>query len=96
MSVGLGILVLIAPNVCAYLDVSMDTAKLHLSANVKLDGLECFVINVRKFQISLDISYFDFDVFQPFAKKVVNMVIVANLENAYVIQDGLDPIVTNA
>lgn len=77
MSVGLDILVLIAPNVCAYLDVSMDTAKLHLSANVKLDGLECFVIN-------------------PFAKKVVNMVIVANLENAYVIQDGLDPIVTNA
>ena len=52
MSVGLDILVLIAPNVCAYLDVSMDTAKLHLSANVKLDGLECFVINVRKFQIS--------------------------------------------
>ena len=96
MSVGLDILVLIAPNVCAYLDVSMDTAKLHLSANVKLDGLECFVINVRKFQISLDISYYDFDVFQPFAKKVVNMVIVANLENAYVIQDGLDPIVTNA
>ena len=93
---GLDILVLIAPNVCAYLDVSMDTAKLHLNANVKLDGLECFVINVRKFQISLDISYFDFDVFQPFAKKVVNMVIVANLENAYVIQDGLDPIVTNA
>ena len=30
----------------------MDTAKLLLSANVKLDGLECFVINVRKFQIS--------------------------------------------
>ena len=93
---GLDILVLIAPNVCAYLDVSMDTAKLHLSANVKLDGLECFVINVRKFQIFLDISHFDFDNFQPFAKKVVNMVIVANLENAYVIQDGLDPIVTNA
>ena len=92
----MSILVLIAPNVSAYLDVSMETAKLHLSANVKLAGLECFVINVRKFQISLDISYFDFDVFQPFAKKVVNMVIVANLENAYVIQDGLDPIVTNA
>lgn len=74
---GLDILVLIAPNVCAYLDVSMDTAKLHLSANVKLDGLECFVIN-------------------PFAKKVVNMVIVANQENAYAIQDGMDPTVTNA
>ena len=96
MSVGLDILVLIAPNVCAYLDVSMDTAKLHLSANVKLDGLECFVINVRKFQIFLDISHFDFDNFQPFAKKVVNMVIVANQVNAYAIQDGMDPTVTNA
>ena len=92
---GLGILALIAPNVCAYLDVSMDTAKLHLSANVKLDGLECFVINVRKFQISFG-PHFDFDNFQPFAKKVVNMVIVANQENAYAIQDGLDLIVTNA
>jgi len=77
VSVGLGILALIAPNVCAYLDVSMDTAKLLLSANVKLDGLECFVIN-------------------PFAKKVVNMVTVANQENAYAIRDGLDLIVTNA
>lgn len=77
MSVGLDGHILIAPNVFAYLDVSMATAKRPLSANVNLDGLECFVIN-------------------PFVKKVVNMVIVASQENAFAIQDGLDPIVTNA
>ena len=46
MSVGLDGHIRIAPNVFAYLDVSMATAKRPLSANVNLDGLECFVINV--------------------------------------------------
>ena len=46
VSVGLAGLGPIALNVYACRDVSMGTAKPLLSANVNLDGLECFAINL--------------------------------------------------
>ena len=46
VSVALAGLGPIAPNVCVCRDVSMGTAKPLLSANVNLDGLECFAINL--------------------------------------------------